>query len=298
MAGKADLSGTWTAIITPFSEDGSRIDTAALERQLEAQKAGNVTGVVVAGTTGESPTLSGPEYAALVEKVVTSAKGLGLRVIVGTGSYSTSHAIDMHKRAAGLGADGSLSVNPYYNKPTQGGLIAHFEAIADSADVPIMLYNIPGRSGVTLTLETIRTLAGHQRIAAVKDATGNVELCARTIASCGDHIQVLSGDDGLTFSMCALGAVGTVSVASNVVPAMVSEMVSKIRGGDLAGGRAAHYKLLGLFEALALETNPIPIKSAMHQAGLDTGSMRLPMTPASPGTVDRLVAELRDVGRM
>lgn len=283
----SNLTGVFTAITTPFTPDASRIDFARLEEQIAFQAAGNVRGIIVSGTTGESPTLEHDEYEALIARAVEIGHRHNLLVIAGTGSNSTNHAIAMHRFAASAGADGSLSVNPYYNKPTQDGLIRHFEAIANSSPLPIILYNVPGRSGVGLSIDTIKRLAQHPHITAIKDAAGNVDLTSETCAAC-PNLTVLSGDDPLTIPMMAIGAVGVISVASNVAPARLSAMVAAQLAGRHAEALAIHRELLPLFKALFVETNPIPVKAAMKLQGRDTGSMRLPMTPATSATIDRL----------
>lgn len=281
------FAGCFTAVITPFTADGSGIDFAALEVQIARQAAGGVRGVVISGTTGESPTLEEAEYHALVERGIAAARKNRLMAIVGTGSNSTAHAVAMQKFAAKAGADAALSVNPYYNKPTQGGMIAHFRAIADSANLPIMLYNIPGRSGVALTLETIETLAKHPNIRAIKDATGGVELAGETAVRC-PGLTVLSGDDPLTLPMMAVGAMGVVSVVSNVAPAIMSGLVGAALAGNGAEALQYHRRMIPLAKALFAETNPIPVKAAMKLLGLDTGTLRLPMTPATEATIAKL----------
>jgi 4-hydroxy-tetrahydrodipicolinate synthase len=281
------FSGCFTAITTPFTADGSAIDYGRLEEQIAFQGAGGVRGIVVSGTTGESPTLEHEEYESLVERAVEIGHRHGLLVIAGTGSNSTAHAVAMQRFAAGAGADGGLSVNPYYNKPTQDGLVRHFEAVADASAMPVILYNIPGRSGVGLSLETIGRLSRHPRIAAIKDAAGNVDLTAETCAACPGW-TVLSGDDPLTLPMMAVGAVGVVSVASNIVPGRVSAMCAAWLEGRREEALAIHRELLPLMRALFVETNPIPVKAAMRLQGRDTGAMRLPMTEATGATVERL----------
>ncbi|MCC6321315.1 MAG: 4-hydroxy-tetrahydrodipicolinate synthase [Phycisphaerales bacterium] len=291
MSADPRFKGAFTAITTPFTADGARIDFARLDKQLDAQAAGGVAGVVICGTTGESPTIEEREYHELVERGVAAARSRGLMAIVGTGSNSTAHAVAMQKFAAKAGADAALSVNPYYNKPTQEGLIAHFRAVADSAGLSIMLYNIPGRTGVALTIETLEKLATHPNIRAVKDATGGVELAGETSLRC-PGLAVLSGDDPLTLPMMAVGAVGVVSVASNVAPALVSKMCRAASEGRHADALVEHRRLLPVVKALFAETNPIPVKAAMKLLGFDTGAVRLPMTPATEATVARLRSAL------
>ena len=282
-----DFRGSFTAITTPFTADGASIDYAQLAKQIEFQAAGGITGIVVSGTTGESPTLEHDEY----EKLVASAVEIGHRhnlvVIAGTGCNSTRHAVAMQKFAAKVGADGTLSVNPYYNKPTQDGLLRHFSAVADAADIPIMLYNIPGRAAVGLTLDTIQRLAAHPNIRALKDAVGNVDFTSETCAACPD-LTVLSGDDPLTLPMISVGAQGVVSVVSNLVPDRVSALCREALAGRFETALEIHREIAPLTKALFVETNPIPVKAAMKILGRDTGAIRLPMTPASASTIEKL----------
>ncbi|HNB58990.1 MAG TPA: 4-hydroxy-tetrahydrodipicolinate synthase [Phycisphaerales bacterium] len=284
--------GAFTAIVTPFSADGSRLDFARLEEQIAFQKQGGVTGIVIAGTTGESPTLEEGEYRELVDRGVALAHGHGLLAIVGTGSNSTAHATHLQKTAAKAGADAALCVNPYYNKPTQDGLIRHFLAMADAAPLPIMLYNIPGRTGVALTSETIVRLAQHPHIRFIKDATGALDAANETLLH-APTLSVFSGDDPLTYPMMALGAKGVVSVLSNIVPERVQGLCRAMLEGKHTEGLRIHRELWSLTKALFAETNPIPVKAAMWILGRDSGALRLPMSPASGATVDRLRAEMR-----
>ena len=281
------LRGCFTAIVTPFTPDGSAIDYARLEEQIAFQAAGGVTGIVVSGTTGESPTLERAEYEQLVERAAQIGHVHGLVVVAGTGSNSTAHAVALQRFAKSVGADATLSVNPYYNKPTQEGLFRHFAAVADAADIPVILYNVPGRSAVGLSIETIKRLSGHPNIRAIKDAAGNVDLTSETCAACPELI-VLSGDDPLALPMLAVGAVGVVSVVSNLVPAQVSAMCAQWMAGRREEALALHRETAPLSKAMFLETNPIPVKAAMALLGRDSGSLRLPMTPATPSTIEKL----------
>lgn len=279
--------GVFTAIITPFTKDGSAIDYTRLSQQVADQAKGGVKGIVVCGTTGESPTLTEAEYEKLVGEAVSLGHRHGLTVIAGTGSNSTAHAVHLQKLAKRLGADAALSVNPYYNKPVQEGLYAHFMAVAEATDLPIMLYNIPGRTGVALTTETIMRLANHPNIQAVKDATGSVDAASDVAMHC-PRLAVLSGDDPLTLPMAAVGGVGVVSVLSNVVPGRVSALCDAFLSDRWADALTIHRQLSALTKALFVETNPIPVKAAMMLLGRDTGAVRLPMTPASEKTIERL----------
>lgn len=279
--------GAYTAIITPFSRDGKTIDLERLRQQIKLQADGGVTGIVVAGTTGESPTLSDQEYRTLVTKAVDIGHALGLQVIVGTGSNSTHHAVELHTFARSAGADGSLSVNPYYNKPGQEGLFRHFMAQAESNDLPIVLYNIPGRSGVTLTPDTVARLAEHPNIRAIKEATGSLDSATEICLRC-PNLALLSGDDSLTLPFGSVGGVGVVSVVSNVLPRRVTELCKAILSENWSEALVVHRELFPICRAMFAETNPIPVKAAMRELGLDTGALRLPMTEARPETVRAL----------
>jgi len=286
------FSGAFTAIVTPFTADGSALDFVALKAQIEYQArgergTGGVRGIVVAGTTGESPTLSESEYQQLIENAVGFAKPWKLMVVAGTGSNSTAHAVHLQKVAAKAGADAALSVNPYYNKPTQEGMYRHFVMQADATALPVILYNIPGRSGVALTPDTVERLAGHEKIKALKEATGSTDSCGEIAARC-PGLAVLSGDDTMTLPFASVGAVGVVSVVSNLLPGRVQGLCDAFNGGDYTGARQIHRDLLKICKVMFVETNPIPVKAAMQLGGRDTGVLRLPMTAATPQTVEAL----------
>lgn len=283
--------GCFTAVITPFTADGSKIDFTRLETQIQAQAAGGVTGIVISGTTGESPTLEHAEYEELVHKAIPMCRKHKLMAIVGTGSNSTAHAVAMQRFAAAAGADAGLSVNPYYNKPTQEGLYRHFMAVADASAMPVVLYNVPARTSVALTLDTILRLGEHPNIRAIKDATGGVDLAGETAARC-PNLTVLSGDDPLTLPMMALGAMGVVSVVSNILPGEVSKLCAAWLEGRWAEALAIHRRIAGLTKALFVETNPVPVKAAMGILNRDTGSVRMPLTPATSASLERLKREL------
>jgi len=277
------LTGAFTAIVTPFTPDGSRIDAARLDEQIAFQARGGVKGIVAAGTTGESPTLSEAEWESLVSRCVERGRASKLLVIAGTGSNSTAHAEELQRRARALGADATLSVNPYYNKPTQEGLYRHFMRVADAAPIGVMLYNIPGRTGVALTPATVERLSAHPNIVAVKEATGSTDSASEIAERC-PGVALLSGDDSITLPFASVGGVGVVSVASNVVPERVSALCRAFLGGRWEEALGLHRGLFALCRALFLETNPIPVKTALALLGRDTGVLRLPMSEASEAT--------------
>jgi 4-hydroxy-tetrahydrodipicolinate synthase len=270
------FSGTFTALVTPFRN--GEVDVEALEGMVEFQIGHGVSGLVPCGTTGETPAMSEAEDRLVVETVVRVANGRA-PIIAGTGSNSTDMAIKYTKMAQEEGADGSLQVAPYYNKPTQEGLYRHFAAIAESTELPLVLYNIPGRTGVTISAETMVRLAEIPNIVGVKDSTLSMNIVADVIALCGEDFDVLSGDDPMTLPLIALGGRGVISVASNVAPGAVSEMVRALLEGDWERGRELHYELLPLFRALFVETNPIPVKTAASLLGLCSDEIRLPLVP-------------------
>jgi 4-hydroxy-tetrahydrodipicolinate synthase len=272
------FSGTFTALITPFKN--GEVDVEALEGLVEFQIEHGVNGLVPCGTTGETPALSEEEDRVVVETVVRAAAGR-VPVVAGTGSNSTDMAIKYTKMAKEVGADGSLQVAPYYNKPTQEGLFRHFATIAESTDLPLILYNIPGRTSVTISAETMARLAEIPNIVGVKDSTLSMNMISDIKRGCGEEFDILSGDDPMTLPLIALGGVGVISVASNVAPGAVSDMVGALLEGDWERGRELHYELLPLFRALFVETNPIPVKTAASLLGLCSDEMRLPMIPLS-----------------
>jgi 4-hydroxy-tetrahydrodipicolinate synthase len=270
------FSGTFTALVTPFRN--GEVDVEALEGMVEFQIQHGVSGLVPCGTTGETPAMSEAEDRVVVGTVVRIANGR-VPIIAGTGSNSTDMAIKYTKMAREVGADGSLQVAPYYNKPTQEGLYRHFAAIAESTKLPLVLYNIPGRTGVTISAETMARLAEIPNIVGVKDSTLSMNMISDVIRLCGEEFDVLSGDDPMTLPLVALGGRGVISVASNVAPGAVSDMVRAVLEGDWERGRELHYELLPLFRALFVETNPIPVKTAASLLGLCSDEMRLPLVP-------------------
>ena len=287
MSASLRFQGCYTAIVTPFTADGSCVDRARLEENVRLQAAGGVAGIVPCGTTGESPTLSEEEHALVVETAVRVGRPLGLQVVAGAGSNSTVHAVHLQKLALQLGADAGLQVTPYYNKPSQEGIYRHFMAVADSCDLPVMLYNIPGRAGVAIAPETVERLSRHPNVRAIKEATGSMDSASEIRRLCG--ITVLSGDDSLTPSFAAVGAAGVVSVVGNLVPGRVARLCRLLAGNDFHAALDEHMELLPLSRGLlSLDVNPVPVKCALAALGLDTGAVRLPLAPPSASAAARI----------
>jgi 4-hydroxy-tetrahydrodipicolinate synthase len=286
--------GAFTAITTPFTDDGSAIDFGVLKEQIQFQAAGKVTGVVLAGTTGESPTLEADEWRELITQGVKFAHDAGVLAVAGTGSNSTHHACESQKFAAKAGADAALSVNPYYNKPVQEGLYAHFMAQADVAALPVILYNVPSRSGVALAPDTVGRLAKHPNIKAIKEATGSPDSASEILIK-APNIALLSGDDTLTLPFASVGGVGVVSVVSNIMPEKITALCNAFLGNRWSDALKLHRELLPVCKAMFVETNPIPVKAAMKLLGRDNGVLRLPMTAATPATIKVLEAALAGV---
>jgi 4-hydroxy-tetrahydrodipicolinate synthase len=281
------FSGGFTAITTPFNESGSAIDFARLDEQIAFQAKGGIRGIVIAGTTGESPTLTEDEWRQLASRAIPVARKGGMLAILGTGSNSTAHAAHLQNAAKELGADCTLSVNPYYNKPTQEGLYRHFMAVADAAPIPVMLYNIPGRTGVALTPATVSKLCRHPNIVAVKEATGSLDSATEICQRCPE-VALLSGDDTLTLPFASVGAVGVVSVVSNILPGQVAALCKAFLSGNWGEALSVHRALFDFSRAMFLETNPIPVKAALKMLGRDTGAVRLPMCEPTPATLTAL----------
>ena len=291
------LDGTFTALITPFTADAEAVDYERLKTHIAGQAAGGVDGVVPCGTTGESPTLSHQEHRRVIEVAVEAAAGTGLKVLAGTGSNSTREALELTRHAAEAGVDAALMVNPYYNKPDQEGLYRHFSTVADAVDLPIVLYNIPGRTGITMSVDTIARLAEHRNIVAVKDATGSIDMTSEVVARCGEGCRVFSGDDSLTLPMMSVGAVGVISVLSNLLPQRVKALQAAAAAGHFADARAHHLGLFPLFRAcLSMAVNPVTIKAAMRLAGHDSGALRLPLVPLEDAATGQLRRLLQDAG--
>jgi 4-hydroxy-tetrahydrodipicolinate synthase len=286
--------GAYTALVTPFRDD--RVDEAAFTRLLEAQIAGGIDGVVPVGTTGESATLSMEEHLRVIELTVQVVKGR-TRVFAGTGSNSTTEALYLTQQAEKLGADGFLIVTPYYNKPTQAGLLAHYSALAKSTARPIIAYSVPGRTGIEIGVDTMAALAReHPNIVAIKEAGGSIERFSQLRQALSDRVAILSGDDSMTLPALSVGATGVISVASNLVPREVGDLVSAFLEGRPAEAEKLHRRLYPLFRDLFIEANPTPVKAALARQGWMTGDVRLPLVPLQPSSRARLEATLQPLG--
>ena len=285
-----NLQGAITAMITPFKE--GRIDEQRLKDQIEFQIRQGIDGLVPVGTTGESPTVDFKEHARIIELTVQYAAGR-VPVIPGTGANATTEAIELHQIAKKAGAPACLSVNPYYNKPTQEGLYRHFMTLADRVDLPIVLYNIPGRTGVTMSAPTVARLAKHRNIIAIKEATGDLNMTGEIRSLC--DITIVSGDDSLTVPIMSIGGRGVISVLSNVIPAQIKALTKFCLANQYEQAAALHRKLFPLMRAMFLDGNPVGIKHAMKVAGLDTGELRLPLWEASDATKKQIEQCLKDV---
>lgn len=285
------FEGAYTAIVTPFAKNGA-VDYAKLRDLVEFQVANGIDGLVPVGTTGESPTVSVAEHHRIIETVIEVARKR-LKVIAGTGANSTAEALELTRHALEAGADGTLQVTPYYNKPNATGLLRHFSAVADLG-LPTVLYNIPGRSGRDIPVDTVVELSRHPKIVAIKEAGGSADRVSQYLGRC--RIEVLSGDDALTLPMMLIGAVGVISVASNIAPRPVADMVHAALAGNWSEARALHWKYYRLFTDLFLDTNPIPVKAAMAMRGMLEEVYRLPLCEMNEGLKKRLADAMKSVG--
>ncbi|WP_447975152.1 4-hydroxy-tetrahydrodipicolinate synthase [Nitrospira sp. Kam-Ns4a] len=287
------FTGSFVAIVTPFRR--GRVDERALGDLIEFQLANGTHGIVPCGTTGESATLSHEEHNRVVDLTVEVVRKR-VPVIAGTGSNSTEEAIALTSHAKAAGADGALLITPYYNKPTQEGLYQHYKAVAEAVELPLVLYNIPGRTGVNMTPATVARLAALRNIVAIKEGSGSVQQVSEIIQACGDRLTVLSGDDALTLPMMAVGAKGVITVTANLVPRDMADLVEAALAGRYDEARRLHAKLYPLFTALFLETNPIPVKEALALMGKIDGELRLPLCPLSSENRDKLTRVLKEYG--
>lgn len=287
------FKGSLVAIITPFRN--GKVDEKALGDLIEWQIASGTDGIVPCGTSGESATLTHEEHKRVVEFTIEVVKRR-VPVIAGTGSNSTDEAIELTRHARSAGADAALLISPYYNKPSQEGLYRHHKAIAEAVAIPQILYNIPGRTAVNVAPATVARLAQLKNIVGIKEGAGSLQQVSEIVQACGERFTVLAGDDALTLPMLAVGAKGVVTVTANVAPADMAAMVDAWEAGDAAKARALHFKLYPLFQALFLETNPVPVKHAVALMGKAASDVRLPLCPMSQENLDKLARAMKDFG--
>ena len=287
------FEGVLTALVTPL-RDGE-VDEEALRALVERQIEAGVDGLVPCGSTGESATLSHAEHRRVMEIVVQATRGR-VPVVAGTGSNNTREAIELTQHAKQAGAEGALLISPYYNKPTQAGLVEHFAEIAKQTSFPLVVYNIPSRTASNILPTTLAQIARIPQLVGVKEASGDLGQVAEVIARCPEDFAVLAGDDVLTLPMLAIGGAGVISTCSNVAPGEVVNLVRAFRGGDVADARRTHYRLLALFDVLFCETNPIPLKAALGFMNLMREEIRLPLTPLSEPNRERLQVVLKELG--
>jgi 4-hydroxy-tetrahydrodipicolinate synthase len=288
------FEGTFTAIVTPFRHDGA-LDLDALSDLVEWQIESGVDGLVPCGSTGESATLSHAEHARVIRHVVEALRGRA-PVIAGTGSNSTREAVELTQEARAAGADGALLISPYYNKPTQEGIFHHYRTVAEETALPVITYNVPSRTASRIEPETIARLSGVPGIVGLKECGGDLTLTSRTLSLVESGFRVLSGDDALTLPMLSIGAHGVISTTANVAPREMAEITAAFRRGDVEQARRAHFRLLPLMEALFLESNPIPVKTALGLLGrIPDVALRLPLTPMQKANRDRLAAVLAEL---
>lgn len=291
---KKVFKGSGVALVTPMHSDGS-VNFEVLGEILEFQIKNKTDAIIICGTTGESATMSDEERAAVIDFAVKNVAGR-VPIIAGTGSNSTEHALKMSKKAQELGADAILVVTPYYNKTSQRGLIRHYSYIADNVDLPMILYNVPSRTGISIRPETYAELAKHPNIVATKEANGDLSAIAKTIALCGDDLGVYSGNDDQTIPILSVGGLGVISVFANVCPYESYEISEKFFAGNINAARELFLRSNELMKALFCDVNPIPVKEAMNQLGFSCGSCRLPLVPLSAENKDKLVTAMRKFG--
>jgi 4-hydroxy-tetrahydrodipicolinate synthase len=289
------FTGSMVALVTPFKN--GKVDWQSLEGLVEFHIQNGTHGIVPCGTTGESATLSHEEHDEVINAVIRSVKKR-VPVIAGTGSNSTEEAVRLTRGAEQAGADGALMISPYYNRPTQEGIYQHYKKVAGAVGIPIIVYNIPGRTGSKIEPETLARLAEIKNIAGVKEATGSVDQAIDVIRLCGDNLAVYSGEDSLTFSLMALGGKGVISTVANIAPREVSLLAEACLNGEWEKGRELQLKLVPLIRSVFIETNPIPVKTALSLMGKCTGELRLPLTPMAEGSLKKLKQAMSDFGLM
>ena len=291
---KAPLfTGSCTAIVTPYHN--GTIDYDKMGEYIEFQYEGGTSALVVCGTTGEAATQTIDEHAQLVDFCVKKNAGR-MKIIAGVGSNDTNTAFELATAAKASGADGILMVTPYYNKTSQRGLVQHFTYVADRVDIPMVLYNVPSRTSIGISADTYKILSEHPNINGTKEASGDFSLISRTLKLCGDELNIWSGNDDNTLALMAMGGKGVISVFTNILPKPMAELCDLCLKGDFAAARVIHNKYSNLFHDLFIETNPIPVKTAMNLMGMDAGELRLPLWEMAPANVEKLKATLLEVG--
>ncbi len=286
------FKGSCTAIVTPYTKDG--IDYEKMAELIDFQYEGGTAAIVVCGTTGENATQPVDEHEKLVDFCIKHNNGR-MKIIAGVGSNDSNTALRLATSAKASGADGILMVTPYYNKTTQRGLVEHFTYVADRVDVPMVLYNVPSRTGIGIAASTYKILSGHPNINGIKEASGDFSLFAQTRALCGDDLYIWSGNDDNTVPMMAMGALGVISVASNIVPKAVAKLCQLCLDGDFKAATEYYFKYADLYAKLFIETNPIPVKTAMNLMGMNVGQFRLPLVDMAPENLEKLKTSLRDL---
>lgn len=287
------FTGSMVALVTPFKND--KVDWESLEGLVEFHVENGTHGIVPCGTTGESATLSHAEHDEVIRTVIKAVRGR-VPVIAGTGSNSTDEAVRLTKEAERSGADGALMISPYYNRPTQEGIYQHYKKVASEVGIPIIVYNIPGRTGSKIEPETLARMAEVSNIAGVKEATGSVDQAIDVIRLCGDNLAVYSGEDSLIYSLMVLGGKGVISTVANIAPKQTSQLTDACLKGDWNAGRKIQFDLIPLIRSLFIETNPIPVKTALAMMGKCSGELRLPMTPMAEGNVKKLRQSMTEFG--
>lgn len=287
------FTGAATAVVTPFR--GNTIDFDKMAELIELQYKSGISCLIVCGTTGENATQPVSEHEELVNFCVKQTAGR-MKIVAGVGSNDTMTSVRLAESAKASGADGILMVTPYYNKTSQRGLVQHFSTVADRVEIPMILYNVPSRTGIGLTAETYKILSKHPNINGIKEASGDFSLFSRTRALCGDDLFIWSGNDDNTIPMMSMGALGVISVASNIVPQVVTDICKLCFDNDYKAATALYFKYADLFEKLFIEVNPIPVKTAMNLLGMDVGNLRLPLVDMAPDTLEKLKTSLTNVG--
>ncbi len=289
---KTLFTGAATALVTPFTEDG--VNFEALGNIIDHQIDNNIDALVICGTTGEAATMPDREHLSVIEYAVKKVAGR-VPVIAGTGSNDTAHCVELSVESQKLGADGLLITTPYYNKATQKGLIAHYDKVLEKTNLPIILYNVPGRTGMSYAIPTLKELARDERIVGIKEASGSIEYATEVARSCPE-LTMYSGNDDIVVPLMSLGGKGVISVLSNIAPQQTHDMCQKWFDGDIEGSRELQFKYLELIKALFCEVNPIPVKTAMNIMGFNAGPLRLPLCDMDPANYARLEAAMKDCG--